>query len=184
MNPAGRFTARWDKMSHPKIGEFVSISFSDRKQSISGLLIDYNDEWTLLKYNPVDYVIDGYVIIRHKNIAFAARGVKEKFKEKIIKLKKITVTDKDKIPISSIDVILKYLSKNFGVFTLYTKSEAACYLGRLESIDDKELILKYLNPEGKWEGKKQFTPNKIRVMEFDNDYINSLKLIFAKTKVG
>lgn len=32
---------------------------------IKGILIDYSDDWTFLHYNPVDYVLDGYVLIRN-----------------------------------------------------------------------------------------------------------------------
>jgi len=41
------------------IGQLVSIEYTDRPAAIKGFVIDYNDAWTLLKYNRVDYVIDG-----------------------------------------------------------------------------------------------------------------------------
>ena len=162
-------------MRKPKIGDFLTLNFTDRKKPISGLLVDYNDDWTLIKYCPVDYIIDGYVIVRHKNIANATRDKAEQFKEKIIELKGLAITDKDMFPIDSLDSILANLTKKFGLFSLYTKSESACYLGKLKSLTEKQLIISYLNPQGKWDGEEQFKPNDIRVIEFDNDYINSIK---------
>ena len=41
------------------IGQLMSIKYTDRPTAIKGFVIDYNDGWTLLEYNPVDYVIDG-----------------------------------------------------------------------------------------------------------------------------
>jgi hypothetical protein len=39
-----------------------------------------------------------------------------------------------------------------------------------------------LGTEGQFEGEMSFKPNKIRVIEFDTDYINSLKLIVEEEK--
>lgn len=166
------------------IGQLVSVKFTDRKTPIYGYVVDYNDDWTLMKYNPVDYIIDGYIIFRHKNIEGIRRDTDEKWREKVINLKGLQPADKDIIPLTDLETILRYLTHNFGVFQVYTKSETACYLGRLKSIDNKELIMDNLNPKGKWDGQIKFKTSDIKVIEFDTDYINSLKLVstFRKTE--
>lgn len=164
------------------IGQLVSVKFTDRKTSIYGYVIDYNDDWTLMKYNPVDYIIDGYIIFRHKNIEGFYRDTDEKWREKVINLKKLQPTEKNVIPLTDLETILKYLTDNFGIFQVYTKSETACYLGRLKSINIKELVIDNLNPKGKWDGQIKFRTNDIRVIEFDTDYINSLKLVSTVKK--
>ena len=161
------------------VGQLISVRFKDRETPIYGYVVDYNKDWTLMKYNPVDYVIDGYLIFRHKNVKGLRRGVDEKWKEKVMNLKGLAPTDKDLIPLTDLETILKYLTENFGVFQVYTKSESASYLGRLDSISDKEVVLDDLNPKGEWDGQLSFKPDKIRVIEFDNDYTNSLKLVAA-----
>ena len=159
------------------IGKLISIKFTDRKTLIYGYVVDYNADWTLIKNNPVDYIIDGYIIFRHKNIEGFRRETEEKWREKVINLKGFEPSDKDIMPLNDLETILKYLTDNFDVFQVYTKSETACYLGRLKSIDNKELIMDNLNPKGKWDGQMKFRTNEIRVIEFDTDYINSLKLV-------
>ena len=159
------------------IGKLISIKFTDRKTFIYGYVVDYNDDWTLIKNNPVDYIIDGYIIFRHKNIEGFRRETEEKWREKVINLKGLEPSDKDIMPLNDLETILKYLTDNFDVFQVYTKSETACYLGRLKSIDNNELIMDNLNPKGKWDGQMKFRTNEIRVIEFDTDYINSLKLV-------
>ena len=157
--------------------QLISLKFTDRKEIISGYVIDYNDDWTLMKHNVVDYIIDGYVIVRHKNIDGFKRDSDEKFVEKVLKLKGLEPTDEEKIPLTELKTILEYLNDNFGVFQLYTKSEKACYIGRLISLDSKELVIESLSIRGKWDGYMTFRPRAIRVIEFDTDYINSLKLV-------
>ncbi|MDQ3109360.1 MAG: hypothetical protein M3R17_05655 [Bacteroidota bacterium] len=164
------------------IGELISVKFKDRKNPAYGFVIDYNEEWTLLKYNTVDFLLDGYLIFRHKNIEGIRRNEEEKFIEKVIKLKGLAPSQKETIPLTDIGTILKFLTKKFGVFQFYTKSEKACYLGRVNTIDDKNLVLDFLNPKGKWDGKMEFRLNEIREIEFDTDYINSLKLISKTIK--
>lgn len=164
------------------IGQFVSVKLKDRKTRIYGYVVDYNNDWTLMKYNPVDYIIDGYIIFRYKKIEAFRRTTEEKWREKVINLKGLHPTDKDMIPLTDLETILKYLTDNFGVFQVYTKSETACYLGRLKSIDNKKLIMDNLNPKGKWDGQMKFRVQDISVIEFDTDYINSLKLVSTTKK--
>jgi hypothetical protein len=134
-----------------------------------------------MKYNPVDYIIDGYVIFRNKNIESFCREVDEKWREKVINLKGIHI-DKNTIPLKNLKTILEYLTDNFGVFQVYTKLETICYLGKLKSINTKEFIMENLNPKGKWKGQMKFNATDIRVIEFDTDYINSLKLVSSTRK--
>src|SRR6185436_4537039 len=150
-------------MNKKLTGQLISIKFTDRKEPIYGFVIDYNEDWTLMKYNPVDYIIDGYIILRHKNI----EGYRQKQ----------GLNGSEKIPIDNLQTILSFLTKKFGVFQFYTKSETACYLGRLKSLDSKLLVIDFLDTDGKWNGQMKFRPNDIRTIEFKTDYINSLKLI-------
>ncbi len=44
------------------LNQLVILEFTDIKNSFSGFLLDFNDDWILLRNNPVDFVIDGFVI--------------------------------------------------------------------------------------------------------------------------
>ncbi len=162
------------------IGHLLTFKYADRKSPIAGILIDFNEEWALLKHNSVDYVIDGYIIIKNKNFDSWEYGPEEKFTEKILRLKGEQITPADSIPIDDLKTILTYLTKEYGLFSLETKSEKACYLGKLKSIDSKKLIIKFLDTKGKWGGDMTFRPNEIRTISFNNDYNNSLKLLLKK----
>ena len=56
------------------------------------------------------------------------------------------------------------------------------YLGKLIEINDDELVIDFLGTEGKFDGEMAFKQSKVRVIEFDTDYINSLKLIVEEDK--
>jgi hypothetical protein len=162
------------------IGQLVSIKYSDRPTPISGFVIDYDHDWTLLKYNPFDYIIDGYIILRHKNIEGFQRTANEKFREKVIMLKKQHLPDFSDFPLTDLETILSSLTKKYGIFQFDLKTEKACYLGKLKSFTKSKLTIDYLNPRGLWTKQMHFRPNDVRTIEFDTDYINSLKLISTK----
>jgi hypothetical protein len=159
------------------LGQLISIHYNDRPTPIYGFVIDYNEDWTLLKYNPVDYIIDGYIILRNKNIESFQRDANEKFREKVIMLKKQHLPDFKEFPLTDLLAILSNLTKKYGLFQFELKSEKACYLGKLKTLTKGRLTIDYLNPKGIWTKQMQFRPNDIRTIEFDTDYINSLKLV-------
>jgi hypothetical protein len=163
------------------IGRLIRIKFRDI-DPINGILLDYNDDWILVKSNPVDYVLDGYFVIGNKNLKTIEYGDNEKWKEKVIKLKGIGTPNKARIPLDNFDRIIKTLTKKYKVFTIYKKENDVCWLGRLKSIDDTVLTIDDLNPKGKWDGQKKFKIKDIRVIEFDTDYINSLKRVSKRVE--
>lgn len=157
--------------------KLITVAFKDKKAHFSGFLLDYNEDWILLRYNPVDFILDGYVILKNKNIESISREDDEEFTERIIKLKGLKCNADDIIPIQSLSSILNYLDQKFEIFQIAKKSDKAVYLGRLLELNESNLTIDFLEPRGEFGGEMFFNPNKIRVIEFDTDYINSLKLV-------
>jgi hypothetical protein len=157
--------------------QLVSIEFLDKKEVYTGFLIDYSDDWILLKNNPVDFIIDGFVILKNKNIERIYRDQDHEFTEKVIRLKGLKTNAKDIIPIKDLGSIISFVDKKYGVFQIAKKSATSAYLGKLIQLNDQELIIDFLDTKGQFGGELSFNPEKIRVIEFDTDYINSLKLV-------
>lgn len=170
-------------MAKKYVGKMISVKMASWKDALYGYVVDYNDDWMLLKQNSHDYVMDGYAIISVKHIKGFRRDIDEKFREKIINLKKQGPTGKEKIPLDDLATILNFLTKKFGVFEFYTKSEDVCYLGAAKSVGPRELELDYLDPAAKWAGIRKFKTADIRKIEFQTDYINSLKLVAKKKSI-
>lgn len=157
--------------------QLVSIEFLDKKEIYTGFLIDYSDDWILLRNNPVDFIIDGFVILKNKNIERMYRDSNHEFTEKVIRLKGLKTNAKDIIPIKDLASIVHFLDKKYGIFQIAKKSATSAYLGKFIRMNDEELIIDFLDTKGQFGGELNFNPEKIRVIEFDTDYINSLKLV-------
>jgi hypothetical protein len=99
-----------------------------------------------------------------------------------LKLKKQDLIDKSPIIIDNIETILKDITQKFRLFLFYLKSEKICYVGNVYEINNKILTINNLDTRGKWLKKRDFRINDIRVIQFDCDYVNSLKLVAKKIK--
>ncbi|MBP4138261.1 hypothetical protein [Flavobacterium geliluteum] len=162
--------------------QLISIGFTDKKEIFTGFLIDYSDDWILLKNNPVDFIIDGFVILRNKNIDVIERDEDLAFTEKIIRMKGLKTNAEDIIPIKDLASIVHFISTKYGIFQIAKKSAKSAYLGKLIELNNEELTIDFLDTRGQFGGELNFNPEKIRVIEFDTDYINSLKLVVSENE--
>ena len=158
------------------LSKLISIEFSDRKDIISGFLLDYNEDWILLKTNPADYLVDGYTIVKNKRIEEIYQDEVEEFAEAVISLKGITPVYGKNIPLDNIQQIFSYLSSEYELFAFTKRSEKTIYPGRLIDVNDKNIRIEWIDTRATWIGERKFKLDKIRTIEFDNDYLNSLKL--------
>lgn len=162
--------------------QLISIEFEDKKDIFSGFLIDWTEDWILLKNNPVDFIIDGYTILKNKNVKSIIQDKDHEFTERVIKLKGLKTSAEEIIPLKDLHSIISFLADRYEIFQIAKKSDKAVYLGKLMELNDEELVIDFMGTEGEFEGEMSFKLDKIRVIEFDTDYINSLKLIVAKEK--
>ena len=170
-------------MTKKYLGQLLTLKFEYSNETIeySGYLIDYNDKWVLLKYNKVDYEVDGYIILSNKYVTAFKRDDKEKFTQKILDLKGYKPKDKERIPITDLNTILTYLTDKFGIFQFNMKVDKTSWLGSVKNISGSDLVIDYLTPRGTWtKTMPPFKLGNIRTIEFDTNYINSLKLIASK----
>lgn len=172
-------------MTKKYLGQLLTFKFeySNEVVNYSGYLIDYNNDWVLLKYNKVDYVVDGYIILKNKHVLEFKRDESEKFRQKILDLKGHKPSDKEKIPIDNIKTILTYITDRFDIFQFNMRVDQTCWLGRVKKIVGSELKIDYMTPRATWTNSMPpFKLGNIRTIEFDTDYINSLKLIAKKKR--
>ena len=67
--------------------QIYSFFLNRRKEIITGITMYIGNKWVLLRYIPVDYVIDGYVLIKRKHIKDINRKEREIFKENVLRIK-------------------------------------------------------------------------------------------------
>ena len=91
------------------LNKLITLEFSDLKNSYSGFLLDFSDEWILLKNNPVDYILDGFIILKNKNLESIIYNENNEFSEDVIRTKKIKIKNDFIFPLSNLETILLFL---------------------------------------------------------------------------
>ena len=127
--------------------------------------------------------MDGYIILNNRFITHFKRDDSEKFKQKILDLKKQKPKKKENVPITDLTTILIHLSHKFGLFQFNMRTNKTCWLGTVKKITGSDLKIDYLTPRATWtKTMPPFKLGNIRTIEFDTDYINSLKLVAKRRK--
>ena len=146
-------------------------------EPFQGLVRARGSSRTLVAYVPVDYILDGYRLILSDKILGTARDKRELQVEKILMLK-------NQLKKSSVDARLDddfLLFEQFLVskqlIQIYPKDESFSLLGQVENINRRSFNLKLLDSEGQWLAVHNFPFRKIKIVEIDTDYINSLNLL-------
>ncbi|MDE5527345.1 hypothetical protein [Elizabethkingia meningoseptica] len=159
------------------LNKLIIIEFED-KEPQKGILINYSKDWFLIKYNPVDFILDGYTAIKNYKVKNIKINDDTEFVEKAMKLKGISVDKKvQKLSLQNFDSIVENINKNFGIFSLAKKKDYAIYPGKLKKLTDKKIILTWIDLNANWKKNREFTKDKVRTIEFDSDYLVSLKLL-------
>jgi hypothetical protein len=162
-------------MTKKLIGKFLTFKFVGHKYDISGVVLDYNGNWTLIR-NCTEYSPDGFTIFKNEKVDYFY-GEKEKMATKILTLKKYAYQNDPKIPLASRDEMLNSIDKKYGLIQLDTRkgdaSDVVKYLGQVDSL----YLFDELTTTAKWRYKLRLSEKECRFISFDNSYLNSLKLV-------
>jgi hypothetical protein len=165
-------------------GKFLTFQFPRRKQNISGIVLGYNEAYTFIR-RCHDYQLDGYTIFKNDKAEFV-QGDFEKRAARILKLKNYLPEKEAGIPIDTLDNMLMHIGQQYQLIQLDTPkgdaSDIVAYIGKV----GRSYHFDELTTNAKWRFKLELPERECRFISFDNDYLNSLKLItnFKKKKSG
>ena len=134
----------------------------------------------LVKYIPVDYVIDGYKVIKKQFIEKRESSDKEKQIEKVLKLKNIQLNKPDNFNFSDTVGLLKWVEKAYGIFEFQDDEETELFYGKINRVDSEKLIIDMINSDGSVDSNYDYEYNiqKIRIITFESDYHKSIQLLW------
>jgi len=155
--------------------KLYTIQMRGHKDYISGIILKIGKEWILLNYIPVDYVFDGYILIRTKYINNIIREDNEVFRETVVSLKETSNESVQmNFDLESVDNLFQIFMDENTVIQFDFHDDTVCYLGRIIKLLKKSFQVKVMDTKGNWAEKSSYIIDRIRTIRFDNDYINSL----------
>ena len=146
-----------------------------------GLWLAENEDWILLREIPVDYVVDGYVMLAKAHIV--SRKPKRGYKqvEQILKLKGVKSELPPNFQFLGTTEMLRWIESQYGLIE-FADEEESVFLGLVAKADTVHLWIDFLTPKGimdKSNGEdKPHLLSEIQFIRFDTDYSNSLKLLW------
>lgn len=150
-----------------------SIIIEIKKGSeIRGILLDEGKEWLLLNFMPIDFVIDGYVLVNKSYINKIKTD--RSFVQKILKLKKIEANGNGILNISSNLTLFNDLADSLIAVTC--KNPFSQFIGKIKIIREKSIRIKLINDECQETNLETFLLKEIRLIYLKNEYLNDLIL--------
>jgi hypothetical protein len=159
------------------INSYIEFKIKNQTDTVKGFLLDYSEEWTLLYNNPVDYVIDGYLLIKNNQITNHLIHPSTDLKSTIFRKKQEMMNKPKKLKIENSTELFQNLFEKEIVLSISNFKKNFYLIGRIKSRTDTKLDFEQINPKAKWRGEKKINIDEISLIEFDTDYINSLLLV-------
>lgn len=165
-------------MNNEQLNKVVTIKMRSGI-SFQGVLVGIGSKWALLKYIPVDYVIDGYILISRNYIFTVDITEDDSFTEAVLKLKNVHSKSIDNFDLDNTEQLILDLKSQFQLIGIKLKKNQSQYVGSIQVIREKSMRVHLINKRCKWLEVETFLYNELRAIYFENDYLESLQLYNA-----
>ena len=157
-----------------------TFKVADWQDEETGLIIDENEEWILVKHIPVDFIIDGFKVYKKEFIEERTASDNEAFIERVLKLKGIKEDKPVGFTFGDTIETLKWAEKTYGLFEFQDMDQTELFYGRIKKVENDTLFIDSIKLDGELETdyEYEFAINEIRVITFETDYFNSIKLLW------
>ena len=170
-----------------KYMKLIKIKIRRFKETVTGILLDTGTQWSLIRLNVVDYVLDGFQFTNKKYVTYESEIKECTMQYKILSLK----NRKEDMPLPR---NLNILDDNYLLYSFLKRYEtllAVClhredvlYVGKIIDIGPKSFIFDSYDTELQKSGIMNIEFTKVRYIQMHTDYLDSLCLILSDHGVG
>lgn len=147
------------------------------KQRLGGFLLDYSEELTLINVLTDDYFLNGYTVIRNKDVTkYDVYCNPEYFLCRAIKLKQITPDKLPEVDLTNWETLLRTASYLFPLITIHREkiSPNACNIGKISSIGKKHFCLYEIDTVALWDQEEKYRFKHLTKVDFGGGYEDGL----------
>lgn len=163
-----------------KLIEFKIRRFKDL---LTGILLDCGTKWSLIRYNAVDYVLDGYIFINKRYILYENEIGEGTIQHQILSLKSRTdyfhFNENTNI-LDDNNLLFSILKKEKELVAICLHCEDIIYVGRIKEVNLKSFALNTYDTELRQSGVMNLEFSKVRYIQIRTDYLNSLCLLLKQ----
>ena len=157
-----------------------SVRLTDWQEAVVGVWVAEDDAWLLLRVIPMDFVVDGYVLIAKQHVESRPThpdGAKIKH---VLELKGVRADLPPNFVFGGTLELLRWVEQQYGLIQFQDEDEESALMGWLKKADATRFQIDSLRLSGRVDRSfnNWFELAEIRLIVFDADYFNSLKLLW------
>lgn len=142
-----------------------------------GYVVDSNDQYVLLHIVDDRVELDGYVLLRIEDITeVQCEFDNYRFIEKALAIRKQEPERPVLIDLTSLVTALSSIDDIFPLLVVHREvvTDDRCWVGSIESLNDKTFTMREMNPDAKWSGSKRIRFDEVTRVEFNGGYETAL----------
>lgn len=150
------------------------------KELITGILLSSGTKWSLIRFNAVDYVLDGFQFTNKKYIVCEDEIQESTMLHRILYIKNETENIQLIENMNILDdnnLLFSYLKKENLLVAICLHREDIIYVGKIKDIGLKSFSLDSYDTELQKSGILNIEYSKIRYIQLHTDYLDSLCLL-------
>ena len=168
------------KGTNNRIMKLVEIKIRRFKELVKGILLGSGTEWSLIRLNVVDYVLDGYQFTNKKFVVYESEILENTMLHRILSIKNKT---EDIPPFKDINILddnellFSFFKRNELLVAICLHHEDILYVGKIKEIRHKTFVFDTYNTELQRSGVLNIDYSKVRYIQMHTDYLDSLCLL-------
>ena len=168
------------KGTNNRIMKLVEIKIRRFKELVKGILLGSGTEWSLIRLNVVDYVLDGYQFTNKKFVVYESEILDNTMLHRILSIKNKT---EDIPPFKDINILddnellFSFFKRNELLVAICLHHEDILYVGKIKEIRHKTFVFDTYNTELQRSGILNIDYSKVRYIQMHTDYLDSLCLL-------
>ena len=163
--------------------ELVEIIIKRFKEPVTGILLGNGTQWSLIKLNVVDYVLDGFQFTNKRYVASNCPIKEDTLQYRILAIKNSSKDISIKIDLNILEedkLLYSFLKNNNILVAICLHREDILYVGKIKEVNTKSFILDSYDTELRECGIMNIEFDKVRYIQMHTDYLDSLSLILDK----
>lgn len=157
------------------LNKVVSVTIKGNT-CFQGVFLNFDSKWSLLKFIPVDYVLDGFVLINNNYISAINVSEDDSFTNEVVKLKTNDFGTYSSLNLKSDLMLFNDIRNEINLIKIELKDHYKSYVGKITEVKEKNMKVYLLDARCNWLKEEIFLYKEIRAIYFKDDYLDSLQL--------
>ena len=156
-----------------------NYQFKNWQETERGVLLDENEDWILIKSIPVDFLVDGYKLLKKEHIENREENLDFSL-NKVLELKKLNFEKPKGFKFMEAIGFLEWAQDEYGCFEFQDEVEDELFYGIIKKSNKKSFYIDSIKSDGTIDVNfdAEFFLDELRVISFESDYFNSIRLLY------